>query len=136
MQAGIRTPTKERRNKMSPLHNATPPPDDSQDFIQLKDQMGKILVILPNEKDTITTVHGESDVIRSDIYVYNGKSFDDLGEMLVFWARLRKQLEAFVGTGDSIVGTLLPAGRSYALVDLEPAVLAKVSAAWDALESF
>lgn len=119
----------------------TNPPDitnDDEEFIQLKDFMGKTLVALPLEKDTIDTTFGRSDIIRADFWEWSDKteSLVDLGTLTVFWVKLRRQLESSVGTGNAIVGTLMPAGRSFMLVDLEPALLEKVGAAWDALEAF
>jgi hypothetical protein len=105
-----------------PLFQAPPPPESvAGDFNQLGDFVGFPIVLRPDSSDRIDTSNGPSDIIRAEGWVWNAetKTLDELGEVTVFWVKVRAQLGGMVGTGNAVSGRIKRQGRAYVFEDLD-----------------
>lgn len=107
------------------VRRAPAPPEGGQDFPKLTDHLGRVLILEPTEETTIETNRGESEITRAVAMVYNEatKKVEDLGDVTVFWKRLRAQLHDAIAAQDTIVGRLMMTGRAYVLQDVDDATL-------------
>lgn len=92
------------------------PPEGGGDFPKLGDYLGQIVILGPTEETTVKTPHSDdSKCTRCIGWAWAGGKLEDLGTVLVFWARVRAQLHDAIATGDYVVGRLVKDGRSFIL---------------------
>lgn len=111
------------------LLNATPVEGGGSDT-RLADLLGRVLVFEPTEEATIETVRGPAEVTRAIVYALNEKtgSIEGLGEVPVFWQRVRTQLKPALAAQTSIAGRLVRSGRAYTLESLPDEMVEKIAA--------
>lgn len=108
------------------LLNATP----VESGADLKDLLGRVLVFEPTEEATIETVRGPAEVTRAVAYALNEQTgnVEALGEVPVFWQRVRAQLKPALEAQTSVAGRLVRSGRAYTLEPLPDEVVEKLGA--------
>ena len=102
---------------------------------RLGEYLGSDLVLMPLRTDVIDTVQGESPVTICKGWSWTGTALNQIGEVMVFWSRVRAQLAPFVDSGEAVMGKLIKNGRAYELADSTPDVAAAMTKALEALES-
>lgn len=115
------------------LKNPAPAPES--EFSNLGDYLNSVVIITPLVKDTINTVNGPAEVIKATASLFNESTntCTGLGEVTVFWSKVKAQLEPGLDGGEPVVGRLVKRGKAFELDVLSDALLEKVEKAysWD-----
>ena len=98
------------------LKRAPEAPKGGGDFVKLADYVNRVVVIEPTEETIVNSErYGETEATRAVALAWNEATskLEDIGEVLIFWNRVRKQLAEALKTGDSVVGRLEKDGQAY-----------------------
>lgn len=98
------------------LMPAPSPPEGGGTYPKLADFLGQIVVLGPTEEVEVDTSYKPgTKATRCVGWAWVGQRLVDLGDVLVFWGKVRAQLHEAIDTGAYIVGRIVKDGRSYAL---------------------
>lgn len=105
-------------------------PEGGQDYPQLKDQLGHVVILTPMEEKTITTERGTAEVTNCVCLSWDEttKKVQDVGTVTVFWKAVRAQLHDAVGTDAYVIGRLMMHGRRFELDPVEDSVMEAIGA--------
>jgi len=93
-----------------------PPETSTQDYPKLADYMGQVVVLGPTEEVTIDTQYKPTQkATRCVGWAWVTGKLVDLGDILVFWGKVRAQLHEAIASGAYVVGRIVKDGRSYVL---------------------
>lgn len=119
---------------MSLIAPPAPPESDDTDYPKLADYMGQIVVLGPTEETVIDTQFKKTQKATRCIgWAWVTRKLVDLGDLLVFWGKVRAQLHDAIGSGSYVVGRIVKDGRSYVL---EPVTDERMLAAIEAQLDF
>ena len=113
------------------LKTATEAPESGgQDFPELKDYIGRIVIFEPM-KEVVGDTKFKKDSHRIECvawwYDEKKKSVEEIGQVSVFWNAVRAQLSEALTTGDQVAGRLVQNGRRYELDPITDDVLAAIA---------
>ncbi len=105
-----------------------PAPEGGGDFPKLADYLGQVVVLGPTEETTVKTSYKEeSPATRCIGWAYVNGTLVDLGDLLVFWQKVRSQLRPAIESRAYVVGRIVKDGRSFILEEVTTAkVLADI----------
>ena len=93
-----------------------PPESSTEDFPKLADYMGQIVILGPTEETTIDTKYKQGQkATRCVGWAWVDRKLVTLGDLLVFWGKVRAQLAPAIEAGSYVVGRIVKDGRSYIL---------------------
>lgn len=92
------------------------PESSTETFPKLADYLGQIVVLGPTEETEVQTKYKDATKATRCIgwAWVNGKLID-LGDLLVFWGKVRAQLHEALAQNSYVVGRIVKDGRSYVL---------------------
>lgn len=92
------------------------PESSTETFPKLADYLGQIVVLGPTEEVEVQTKFKDSTKATRCIgWAWVGGKLVDLGDLLVFWGKVRAQLHEAVESGAYICARIVKDGRSYTL---------------------
>lgn len=118
------------------LQKPPPPPEADTEYVQASDLVNKVVVLVPKREDTVSTAnYGNSEITVVGALELVGTKLVDLGEVSIFWRRLRAQLHGFVGTGECVAGRIEKQGKAYVLVEVDQPTMEVLEKAMDEAEA-
>lgn len=123
--------TRKGADSMSPLKSAgAPPASAGADFPDLKDYVGKVVILEPLRERVIETKYNpETEVTDCVAWWWDPKAKEakEIGTVNVFWSAVRAQLHEAVSTRDQVVGRLMQNGRRWELEEVDEKTLAEIA---------
>ena len=109
-----------------------PAPESEGTFPKLAEYLGQIVVLEPTEELELDTSYKKSSpATRCVGWAFVGGKLVDLGDLLIFWRKVRAQLHDAIESKAVVVGRIVKDGRSYTLEPADDAIMEKVRAALD-----
>ena len=92
------------------------PESSTETFPKLADYLGQIVVLGPTEEVEVETKYKpDTKATRCIGWAWVGGKLVDLGDLLVFWGKVRAQLHEAIESKAYVVGRIVKDGRSYTL---------------------
>jgi hypothetical protein len=119
-------------DEMSPLKSAgeAPPTKDFTDRPDLKNWLGKVVILEPIRERTIPTKYNATTEVTDCLaWAWNEKTeeVEEIGEVDIFWGAIRAQLHDAIAGHDQVVGTLKMVGKRMELEPVPEAVLEQIA---------